>query len=89
MATVVIGMARERNPRDYQLDGGESTLRPRPLMFPVSDPEQIKRLSAASQGELDQYARNMIANYLMGNPSPSIDTNARADFTVERVSFQP
>lgn len=88
MARVLIEMAREPDLRARTRDGGESTLRPRPLTFHVFDPEQIERLSRADQDQLDQYARNLIASYLRGQ-QPSIDASVPADYIVERVTFEP
>jgi hypothetical protein len=83
MESISIGMAREADPRDVM----DHHLRPRPLHFPVQT-EDLDRVRAASQDELDQFARNMIANCLIAQPV-RIDANPPGNYRVENVRFNP
>ena len=83
MESISIGMAREANPRNDM----DHHLRPRPLQFPVQA-EDLDRVRTASRDELDQFARNMIANYLIAQPV-RIDADPPGNYRVEDVRFIP
>jgi hypothetical protein len=64
-----ISITRAREAEAYR--GDDSQLRPRPLSFRVSESESA-RCAEATPEQLDQYARNLIANYMNVSPT-SID----------------